>query len=145
MVLKGVSKVSALINISVRNGSGPLDEKNANCPCHGDNLEKLIHPAVLSLLIAEGLHGYSIVQKLQENSMLQGKKPDPSGVYRCLKSMEQHGYVTSVWDISNPGQAKRLYKITDDGVKCLHTWISTLEDYHRSLGLFLSFVKNSVK
>jgi len=118
--------------------------KNVDCPCNGANLEKLIHPAILTLLMTEELHGYIIVQKLQENSMLQGKKPDPSGVYRCLKSMEQHGYVTSDWDISNPGQAKRRYKITDAGIKCLHTWINTLEDYHRSLGMFLSFAKNTL-
>ncbi|EHQ89688.1 PadR family transcriptional regulator [Desulfosporosinus youngiae] len=118
--------------------------ENADCPCHGTNLEKLIHPAILTLLMAEELHGYSIVKKLPENCMLQGRKPDPSGVYRCLKSMEQQGYVTSVWNISNPGQAKRLYRITDDGIRCLQTWINTLEDYYRSLGLFLSFAKNAV-
>ena len=76
--------------------------------------------------------------------MLQGKKPDPTGVYRSLKLMEQKGLVTAVWDVSNPGAAKRLYEITNDGLKCLKTWINTLEDYHRSLGLFLSFAKNTV-
>jgi len=114
------------------------------CPCNGTNLEKLIHPAILTLLTTEELHGYSLVQKLQETSMLQGKKPDPSGVYRCLKLMEQQGYVTAVWDVSNPGPAKRLYTITDDGLKCLKTWINTLEDYQRLLGLFLSFAKGAV-
>lgn len=121
-----------------------LQNADADCPCNGANLEKLIHPAIFTLLTTEDLHGYSIVQKLQDTYMLRGKKPDPSGVYRCLKSMEEHGYVTSLWDISNPGAAKRLYRITDDGIKCLRTWINTLEDYHRSLGMFLSFAKNAV-
>jgi DNA-binding PadR family transcriptional regulator len=116
-----------------------------DCPCKGTNLEKLIHPAILTLLVAEELHGYSIVQKLQETYMLRGKKPDPSGVYRCLKLMEQGGYVTATWDISNSGPAKKQYKITNDGLECLKIWINTLEDYQRSLELFLSFAKNTVQ
>lgn len=121
-----------------------LKKKFDDCPCKGTNLEKLIHPAILTLLVDEELHGYSIVKKLQETSMLRGKKPDPSGVYRCLKQMEQQNLVTADWDVSNPGSAKRRYKITDDGLECLKTWINTLEDYHHSLGLFLSFTKNTV-
>lgn len=119
--------------------------KFADCPCNGTNLEKLIHPAVLTLLTTEELHGYSIVLKLQETCMLHGKKPDPSGVYRCLRQMEQQGLVTAIWDVSNSGPAKRLYRITDDGLDCLRTWINTLEDYHRSLGLFLALAKNAVQ
>jgi DNA-binding PadR family transcriptional regulator len=84
------------------------------------------------------------VQKLQETHMLQGKKPDPAGVYRCLNHMEQGGYVTASWDVSNSGPARKLYKITDNGLECLTIWINTLESYHKSLGLFLSFAKQIV-
>lgn len=115
-----------------------------DCPCNGTNLEKLIQPAILALLTIEELHGYSIVHKLQETAMLHCKKPDPSGVYRYLKQMEEKGLVTAVWDVSNSGPAKRQFKITADGVECLKTWINTLEDYHRSLGSFLSFAKSTV-
>ncbi len=114
------------------------------CPCTGANLEKLIHPAILTLLAEEEQHGYSIMQKLQDTCMLQGKKSDPSGVYRCLKQMEQGGYVTAVWDLSNSGPAKRLYRITDDGLECLKTWINTLEDYRHSIGLFLEFARDRI-
>jgi Predicted transcriptional regulators len=119
-------------------------KKFNDCPCTGANLEKFIHPAILTLLVDNQLHGYSLVQKLQETDMLHDKKPDPAGVYRCLKIMEQHGYVTSVWDVSNSGPARKLYSITDDGLECLKTWITTLDNYHNSLGLFLSFVKKTM-
>lgn len=122
-----------------------VKKKFNDCPCTGANLEKLIHPAILTLLFAEAeLHGYSIVQKLQENCMFQGKKPDPAGVYRCLKHMEQGGYVTAIWDVSSSGPARKLYKITDDGLECLKIWIHTLENYHNSLSSFLSFAKETV-
>lgn len=122
-----------------------VKKKFTNCACTGANLEKLIHPAILTLLVNEELHGYSIVQKLQDTCMFQGKKPDHSGVYRCLKQMEQGGYVNAAWDLSNSGPAKKLYKLTDDGLECLKTWINTLEDYQHSLGMFLVFAKNKIQ
>jgi len=115
-----------------------------NCPCMGINLDKLIQPATLALLATDSLHGYIIVQKLQETSMLRGKKPDPSGVYRCLKQMEQRSLVTAEWDVSNPGSARRLYTITDDGRKCFINWINALEDYQQSLATFLSSAKDII-
>lgn len=90
------------------------------------------------------LHGYNILQRLQETYMFQDKKPDPAGVYRCLKKMEQGGYVTAVWDVSDAGPAKKLYTITTDGLECLKTWLHTLTNYHNSLGLFLSFAQKTV-
>lgn len=121
-----------------------IKKKFTDCPCTGANLEKFIHPAILTLLVNNKLHGYNILQKLQESHMLQDKKPDPAGVYRCLKKMEQSGYVTAVWDVSDSGPAKKMYTITTDGLECLKTWIVTLDNYHSSLGLFLSYAKNTV-
>lgn len=115
-----------------------------NCPCMGVNLDKLIQPATLTLLAAAPLHGYVIVQKLQDISILQGKKPDPSGVYRGLKAMEQRNLVTADWDLSEAGPAKRLYTITDKGVDCLQHWLLTLECYHQSLGNFLVLMRHRV-
>lgn len=115
-----------------------------DCPCSGINLEKLIQPTILTLLLGEDLHGYSIVQKLKESCMLHGKKPDPSGVYRTLRLMEQRGLVTAVWKMPDQGPAKRRYGITDDGLECLQTWIKTLTEYHHSLGLFLSVTKDTL-
>lgn len=117
----------------------------ANCACYGTNLERLIHPAILTLLVNEELHGYVIVQRLQETPMLRGNKPDPSGVYRFLKAMEQDGFVTACWDLSNSGPAKRQYKITDEGIRCLQTWVTTLTDYNHSLTVFLALASSELE
>ncbi len=77
--------------------------------------------------------------------MLRGNKPDPSGVYRCLKAMEQDGFVTACWDLSNSGPAKRQYKITDEGIRCLQTWVRTLTEYKRSLAAFLAFASSELE
>lgn len=115
------------------------------CPCMGVNLDKLIQPATLMILAKENFHGYILVQKLQETCILQGKKPDPSGVYRCLRLLEQRGLVTAAWDVSDPGPAKKLYKITEAGMECLGNWADTLEKYQRSLGMFLISVKSAIR
>ena len=56
-----------------------------NCPCTGSTLEKLIHPAVLTVLAQEDLHGYKIAERIGEMPMFEGPKPDVSGVYRAIK------------------------------------------------------------
>ncbi len=125
-------------------GNGNNWGKFNDCPCTGNNLEKLIQPTILTLLLGEDLHGYSIVQKLQESCMLHGKKPDLSGVYRTLRLMEQRGLVTAVWKVSAQGPAKRRYGITAEGLECLQTWIETLTEYHHSLGLFLTAARDTL-
>ena len=59
--------------------------------------------------------------------MFGGQKPDASGVYRCLKTMEAKGLVASSWTLSDTGPAKRSYQLTPAGERCLQQWIRTLE------------------
>ncbi|NHM26648.1 PadR family transcriptional regulator [Desulfofundulus sp. TPOSR] len=112
-----------------------------NCPCEGNYLDKMVQPAILTILAETNLHGYKIVQKLAETPMFGGYKPDPAGVYRSLKTMEKRGLVVSSWDISRTGPAKRFYRITEAGKECLCRWIDTLEEYRRIIGLLLSEAK----
>lgn len=114
------------------------------CACKGSNLDKMIQPAILSALVAEELHGYKIIQKVAETAMFNGNKPDPTGVYRHLKTMESMGLIISSWDTTNSGPAKRTFKITEDGYQCLYTWILTLEDYKNTIETFLDEAKSIV-
>jgi DNA-binding PadR family transcriptional regulator len=84
--------------------------------------------------LAEGpLHGYRLVARIGELPGFAGQKPDASGVYRFLKTMEGKGLVTASWDISESGPAKKSYQITDEGRQCLCRWIRTLEIYRRGI------------
>lgn len=108
-----------------------------NCPCEGIYLDKLVQPAILTILTEEDIHGYKIVQRLAETPFFNGDKPDATGVYRCLKSMEKRGLVVSSWDTSQTGPAKRFYQLTEAGRECLYRWIETLEEYCHTIGIFL--------
>ena len=114
------------------------------CPCKGNNLDKMIQPAILASLAKEELHGYKIIQRVAEMAMLNETKPDATGVYRYLKTMENMGFVTSRWDTTNSGAAKRIFKITKDGYECLCNWISTLEDYKDKIETFIDESKNII-
>lgn len=107
------------------------------CPCSGNNLDKLIQPLILINLAHEDLYGYKIVQLIAESPMFNGSKPDGTGVYRSLKAMEQRGLVVSSWSLADAGPAKRIYRITSDGVECFSHWITTLAEYRQTLGMIL--------
>ncbi|MHB1392580.1 MAG: PadR family transcriptional regulator [Clostridia bacterium] len=114
------------------------------CACKGSNLDKMIQPAILSALAEEELHGYKIIQRIAETALFNGNKPDPTGVYRHLKTMESMGLIISSWDTTNSGPAKRTFKITEDGYECLCTWILTLEDYKNTIETFFNEAKSII-
>ena len=110
-----------------------LDE----CPCSGKTLARLIRPAVLFVLIEEDLHGYEIVQRLNEFQLVKGYEPDATGVYRTLRSMEEMSLVESEWVLSEAGPAKRRYAVTANGIACAQRWMMTLSQYHEAVGALL--------
>ncbi len=115
----------------------------ANCPCSGLTLDKLIQPAILAVLAKEPAHGYGIAEKIAKMPNFAGVKPDVSGIYRFLKSMESKGLVISSWDTPGKGHAKRLYEITTAGKACLDRWIETLNGYHKTITTLLKVAKSA--
>ena len=112
------------------------------CPCSGVTLDKLIQPAILTVLAGEeALHGYRIAQRIADMPPFQGQQPDVSGVYRFLRAMEERGLVVASWDVSERGPAKRLYALTSAGRDCLARWIDTLAGYRDALGRLLAMAK----
>jgi len=114
------------------------------CPCTGASLDRLIQPAILVTLMDGPLHGYRIAERIGEMPSSQ-QKPDVSGVYRFLKAMEKKGLVTSAWDVSDTGPAKRSFSITKQGEHCLRKWITTLESYRNSISGLLRAARRSTQ
>jgi len=115
-----------------------------DCPCAGRNLDKLVQPAILTALARDDAHGYVLVQRLAEMPMFRGQKPDATGVYRCLRQMEERALVTSAWDTSESGPAKRFYHLTATGHSCLVRWVDTLATYHTALGELLEVTRTII-
>jgi len=109
------------------------DSFAGECPCAGHTLDKLLQPAILALLCVEPLHGYRLVERLGDMPMLGGRRPDASGVYRCLRLMEGLDVVEATWDASRTGPARKSYRITPRGRQCLAQWVRTLDEYRRNI------------
>ena len=113
------------------------------CPCSGGTLDKLLRPAILSLLASGPLHGYRIVEKLAALRLSRGTRPDPTGVYRALGSMQRMRLVAARWDVSGPGPARHIFRLTPAGRACLRTWVGTLTQYRRAIDQLLANVRRA--
>ncbi|MEO5679929.1 MAG: PadR family transcriptional regulator, partial [Acidimicrobiales bacterium] len=92
--------------------------------------------ATLLLLIGEApAHGYDLLEQV---SQLGLGKVDPGGLYRALRVMERDGLVSSSWEHSSAGPARRTYDLLPDGTDWLHAWAGTLRESHRYLSIYLS-------
>jgi len=92
-----------------------------------------LRPCLL-LLLAEGTaHGYELLDQVGRLGL---DRVDPGGLYRCLRAMDEEGLVESRWEPSSLGPARRRYAVTDDGREWLRTVASSLEQVHRTLGVF---------
>ena len=113
------------------------------CPCSGKSLSRLVRPAVMAVLTEGPVHGYRIVRRLGELSMFADHAPDPTGIYRLLRSMEEDGLVTSSWELADSGPAKRRFELTGGGRECLAQWVRTLATYKQAVADLLELTRSA--
>jgi len=89
------------------------------------------------------MHGYLIARRLRGMAMFRVHRPDPAGMYRLLRSMEEQGLVVSSWDLADTGPARRRYELTESGRACLARWTETLTTYAASIDELLRVMKAS--
>lgn len=92
-------------------------------------------PIMLLHLREFNTHGYELMEKITKfgiNSL------DHGNFYRLLRQLEKENLVTSVWDTSSGGPAKRIYSITEAGEKYLDMWANSLSEYQRLLNQFFN-------
>lgn len=85
----------------------------------------------LLLLLAEGpSHGYDLLEQARRLG-IQGA--EPGGLYRYLRSMEKEKLVSSWWEPSQAGPARRTYILTDSGRHTLQASVDSLRDVRQLL------------
>ncbi len=65
----------------------------------------------LALGHSERSYGYELAEAVRE----YGLSVDLAGIYRELRSLEQHGLLSSEWEPSKSGPDRRVYMMTDSG------------------------------
>jgi PadR family transcriptional regulator, regulatory protein PadR len=95
--------------------------------------KNFVLPFILLLLSKVSLHGYELSQRLEAFGF---KTLDQGNLYRLLRQLEKDELVSSEWDTTGSGPAKRRYSITKAGVTYLKGYANQLETYQSILDQF---------
>ena len=90
-------------------------------------------PILLLMLRQWSSYGYELMEKMSTFGLAA---LNPGTFYRTLRQMEKDGMVSSSWDTSEGGPARRMYSITDAGEAYLNYWAESLNQYQRMMDTF---------
>ena len=82
---------------------------------------------ILDLLKDKPRHGYDIIRELEELSF-GFYKPSPGVIYPTLQMLQEMGYVSSIEQ-----EGKRVYSITEEGLKFLENQSNIADDVRRQM------------
>lgn len=102
----------------------------------GDLLQGTLGLLVLKALVAQEMHGYGIARWI--NQVTQEVLEIPEGsLYPALRRLEDRGFITSRWDISENNRRARFYKLTSAGRQHLQADASTWLRFAQAVTLVL--------
>lgn len=90
-------------------------------------------PVVLLMLREWSSYGYELMEKMAAFGLAA---MNAGTFYRTLRQMEKNGMVSSSWDTSEAGPARRRYTITAAGEAYLKFWADSLEHYQQMMNTF---------
>ncbi len=102
---------------------------------HGD----LLVSSLLAFLRRWNAYGYQLVQELARAGL---PAFDSTTVYRTLRQLERAGLVSSFWDTSESGPARRMYSLTKSGEAFLNLWADLFSRYQNILRSALDSLDN---
>jgi poly-beta-hydroxybutyrate-responsive repressor len=105
---------------------------------HGD----LLASSLLAFLRNWPAYGYELVRELGKAGL---PALDSATVYRTLRQLERSGLVSSFWDTSESGPARRRYSLTRAGETFLNLWVDVLSHYQNILQSALDSYDNRQK
>jgi DNA-binding PadR family transcriptional regulator len=109
--------------------------KQRSCHYSGGGLIQVL---ILRILYEKPSHGYQIMEKLEE---LTAEKyiPEPGAIYTILRRMEDRGAVTSEWEKKEAGADRRVYTITEMGVKILKEGLEMVKSRRQLMDSLVQF------
>jgi PadR family transcriptional regulator, regulatory protein PadR len=81
-------------------------------------------------------YGYELAAELREHALTDASI-EAAALYKTLRQLEQNDCVTSEWDVTGKGPAKRVYCLTPHGEDHLVEWITVLDHVARSMTRFV--------
>jgi poly-beta-hydroxybutyrate-responsive repressor len=99
----------------------------------------LLSSSLLAYLRRWNAYGYQLVQELAKSGL---PSFDSTTVYRTLRQLERAGLVSSFWDTSESGPARRMYSLTRAGETFLELWLDLFGRYQKVLHSALDSLEN---
>jgi PadR family transcriptional regulator PadR len=95
---------------------------------------------ILQVLRQQPLHGYGLVQHIQQasNDLL---RVEEGSLYPALQRLLKAGYVSARWGVSASGRRVRSYQLTAAGTKHLEREVSSFEQMLEGIRLVLTPVE----
>ncbi|HEX4811041.1 MAG TPA: PadR family transcriptional regulator [Bryobacteraceae bacterium] len=83
-----------------------------------DLLQGTLNLLILRMLALEPMHGWALAQRLKQmsHSVLQ---VGPGSLYPALHKLEQEGWISAEWSMSETRRRVKFYSLTKDGRKQL--------------------------
>ena len=95
----------------------------------------MLNAQLLALLKGWQACGYDLMNRLSEAGL---GNYNSGTIYRSLRQMEKMGLISSMWDTSEEGPARRMYNLTTAGQLFLNNWIALLETHRSTLETFMN-------
>lgn len=102
----------------------------------GELLQGTLGLLIMKALIAQELHGYGIARWIREQTREVLEIPEGS-LYPALRRLEDRGFVTSRWDLSENARRARFYSLTAEGRRHLRDDASTWLRFAQAVTLVL--------
>jgi transcriptional regulator len=97
-----------------------------------DLMQGTLELLILKTLSRDSMHGYGIAQRIHEAADDLLKIEDGS-LYPALYRMEERGWITSEWDVSENNRRAKFYKLTRAGRKQLEAETANWDRVSRAI------------
>jgi len=111
------------------------EHKHGFCHYPGRGLIQLL---ILRIIHEKPSHGYQIIEEL-ERITLEKYIPEPGAVYTMLRRMNKRGLLTSEWEKKEAGADRRVYTLTEAGVKALREGLEMVKKRRELLDGLVQF------
>jgi transcriptional regulator len=108
-----------------------------------DNLQGTLDLLVLQTLELGAMHGWGVTLHIQRisNDVLQVEE---GSLYPALHRMEQEGWISAEWGLSENNRRARFYKLTAQGRKQLTAERENWQKITNAVALVLAYAKATI-
>jgi PadR family transcriptional regulator len=105
-------------------------------PEAGDILQGTLDMLILRTLVMGPAHGHTIAQAIERNSE-NALDIEQGSLYPALHRLEDRGWVSSEWGVSENNRKAKFYRLTNKGRKELNAAAGRWRRMTRAIGLIL--------